>query len=470
MVKGQGHDVIATLRSACLLEMGSFGESYVKLHDIVRELALWIARECGKTKNKYLVQAGVWLSETPKIECWRDAERISLMYNYLKELIGAPECAQLTTLMLQKSHELSVVPDDFFHYMPNLKVLDFSGAKIKYLPKSIGCLLELQYLNLRDTPVKTLPKELRNLEKLKCLNLWETIYLDSIPPGTISCFSRLQVLYLNNLYMDGLIEAELETLQQLGRLDLFIRKFLIHQNMLLSQRLQSCLEILQINGCSELTELALMSSLHLGKTKRLRDLRIYECSNLEKLTINSSLEEYKDDMGPLFTLEELSLSGLPKLSNIQWAETATQLHFKHLTEVLIGSYCNALKDISWLVLAPFLRFLLVYGCSELEEIILDRFAAVTIEDQNALSRLVKIQLLCLPNLKSIVRAPFSFPSLQSIVVDSCPLLKKLPFASNNIHNSKLLEIKGQTKWWEELEWEDQTIKTSLQPIFIDPFM
>ncbi|KAL5698035.1 mitogen-activated protein kinase kinase [Ranunculus cassubicifolius] len=108
----------------------------------------------------------------------------------------------------------------------------------------------------------------------------------------------------------------------------------------------------------------------------------------------------------------------------------------------------------------------VWNCSELEEIILDRFAAVTIEDQNALSRLVKIELDNLPNLKSIVTTSFSFPCLQSIEVDTCPLLKKLPFASNNIHNSKLLEIQGETEWWEELEWEDQTIKTSLQPIFI----
>ncbi|KAL5698119.1 hypothetical protein ACHQM5_029198 [Ranunculus cassubicifolius] len=466
MARGRGYAVITTLKSACLLEMGSEEELHVKLHDVVRDLALWIAR------NKYLVQAGVGLSQAPKIEDWEGKERISLMRNGIRELIGAPNCPRLVTLMLQQQDIvlphvvlLSVIPDDFFHYMPNLKVLDFSQARINYLPKSIGCLLELQYLNLRNTHIKTLPKELRNLEKLKYLNLWATLFLDSMPPGTISCFPRLQVLYLDNLDMDGLIEAELETLQQLGRLDLFIKKFLIHQNMLLSQRLQSCLEILKLHGCYELTELALMSSLHLGKTKRLRQLTIYECSNLEKLTINSSLEADKDDMGPLFTLEVLYLSGLPKLSNILWAETATQVHFKLLTTVHILG-CNALKDISWLVLAPFLRYLYVYNCSELEEIILDRFAAVTIEDQNALSRLVEIVLISLPNLKSIVTTSFSFPSLQSIKVLGCPLLKKLPFASNNIHNSKLLEIRGNVKWWEELEWEDQTIKTSLQPIFI----
>ncbi|KAL5698140.1 hypothetical protein ACHQM5_029216 [Ranunculus cassubicifolius] len=464
MIKGQGHDVIATLRSACLLEMGSFGESHVKLHDIVRELALWIAR------NKYLVQAGVGLSQAPKIEDWEGKERISLMRNGIRELIGAPNCPRLVTLMLQQDIVLppvvlSVIPDDFFHYMPNLKVLDFSRAGIKYLPKSIGCLLELQYLNLRNTWITTLPKELRNLEKLKYLNLWGTRFLKSIPLGTISCFPRLQVLYLDNLYMDGLIEAELETLQQLGRLDLFIKRFLIHQNMLLSQRLQSCLEILKLYCCFELTELVLMSSLHLGKTKRLRQLHIYECSNLEKLIINSNLEVDKDDMGPLLTLERLFLVDLPKLSKIIWTETPTHLHFKLLWTVYISN-CNAVKDISWLVLAPFLRYLSVYRSSDLEEIVLDRFAGVTIEDQNAFSRLVEIVLSDLPNLKSIVTTSFSFPSLRSIKVDRCPLLKKLPFASNNIHNSKLLEIKGNVKWWEELEWEDQTIKTSLQPIFI----
>ncbi|KAL5712559.1 hypothetical protein ACHQM5_014720 [Ranunculus cassubicifolius] len=459
MARDQGYAVIRTLKSACLLEMGREEELHVKLHDVVRDLALWIAR------NKYLVQAGVGLSQAPKIEDWEGKERISLMRNGIRELTGAPKCPRLVTLMLQhyfpsRSEVLSDISGEFFQYMPNLKVLDLGGTGIKYLPKSIGSLLELRYLNLRYTRIKTLPDELGNLVKLTHLDLSYTVELINIPNGILSCLSRLQVLHLGYLCWDDQIEAELEALQHLRMLDLRINKLPAPQGLRFSQRLQSCLETLFFVGCSELTELALMSSTHLGKTKKLRILDIDNCG-LEKLTINS-LEADKDDMGPLLTLEVLWFQYLPRSSMI-WEETATHLHFKHLTKVYIIN-CGALKDISWLVLVPFLRNLYVYNCSELEEIILGRFAAVTIEDQNALSRLVKMEFWDLPKLKSIVKAPFSFPSLQSIKVARCPLLKKLPFSSNT---SRLQKIEGGAKWWNELEWEDQTIKTSLQPSFIE---
>ncbi|KAF2323086.1 hypothetical protein GH714_033380 [Hevea brasiliensis] len=50
----QGHDVIGTLAYACLLDDKG---DYVIMHDVIRDMALWIACECGKMKDNFLSQA-----------------------------------------------------------------------------------------------------------------------------------------------------------------------------------------------------------------------------------------------------------------------------------------------------------------------------------------------------------------------------------------------------------------------------
>ncbi|KAL5698125.1 hypothetical protein ACHQM5_029204 [Ranunculus cassubicifolius] len=225
--------------------------------------------------------------------------------------------------------------------MPILRVLDLSHTRIKVVPKSIGGLLQLQFLNLYCCiEIRTCPEELGDLVKLKYLNLNRT-WVETIPSGVISRFPRMQVLELGVIKLDDSLAAELESLEHLRELGISITDI----QPLLSQRLFSCIMNLHIKECTGLTELALLSSSLLKKTRRMTALGIRRCSELEKLIINSSLEADKDDMGPLFTLEVLSLVDLPKLSNIIWTETATHLHFKHLWHLNIIN-CNALKDIS----------------------------------------------------------------------------------------------------------------------------
>ncbi|KAL5719752.1 hypothetical protein ACHQM5_012497 [Ranunculus cassubicifolius] len=455
----KGYDIIGSLKAACLLENSRYGEDYVKIHDIVRDLALWIMRECGEKESKILVEATVGLIHAPNVESWEDAERISLMVNEIEELTGAPKCPHLRTLMLQENRQLSVIPDDFFQYMPILRVLDLSFTEIKVVPKSIGDLLQLQFLNLYGTKIRTCPEELGNLVKLKFLDLGNTL-VKTIPSGVISRFPRMQSLNLGNIQLDDSLAAELESLEHLGELGICITEI----QPLLSQRLISCITELQIKKCTGLTELKLLSSSLLKKTRKLRTLSIRRCSELEKLIINNSLEADKDDMGPLLTLKELSLMSLPKLSI--WTETATHLHFKLLSEVVIYK-CDALRDISWLVLAPFLRALIVEECSELEEIILDRFAATIDGNQNIFSRLQRFQLNSLPKLKSIVRDGLLFPRLTQIIVSDCPMLKKLPLASTSTTDKSELGIYGSAEWWNELQWEDEIVKSSFQPFFVE---
>ena len=54
--QNQGYDIIGTLVYAYLLEKGGH---YVKMHDVIRDMALWMANECNNFEESVLVQAGV---------------------------------------------------------------------------------------------------------------------------------------------------------------------------------------------------------------------------------------------------------------------------------------------------------------------------------------------------------------------------------------------------------------------------
>ncbi|KAL4387876.1 hypothetical protein GQ457_09G007250 [Hibiscus cannabinus] len=48
----KGHHIIGTLKLACLLESG---DNYVKMHDMIRDMALWVISDRGAKKGKFFV-------------------------------------------------------------------------------------------------------------------------------------------------------------------------------------------------------------------------------------------------------------------------------------------------------------------------------------------------------------------------------------------------------------------------------
>ena len=90
---------------------------------------------------------------------------------------------------------------------------------------------------------------------------------------------------------------------------------------------------------------------------------------------------------------------------------------------------------------------------------------IAVDHLGVFSRLRSLALFCLPELRSIHGRALTFPSLRYICVFQCPSLRKLPFDSNIGVSKKLEKIKGEQEWWDELEWEDQTIMHKLTPYF-----
>ncbi|MQL89493.1 hypothetical protein Taro_022068 [Colocasia esculenta] len=77
--RNKGYDLMGELQSACLLEEGDDPESQVRMHDVIRDLALWIASEEGRNRSRFLVHARAGPKEMADAGNWAEAERISMV-------------------------------------------------------------------------------------------------------------------------------------------------------------------------------------------------------------------------------------------------------------------------------------------------------------------------------------------------------------------------------------------------------
>ncbi|KAK9232275.1 hypothetical protein WN943_022520 [Citrus x changshan-huyou] len=125
----EGYYIIGILLHACLLEEegGDIGEKksgehVVKMHDVIRDMVLWIAYKIEKKEN-FLVHAGFGLTEAPEIQNWRNVKRMSLMKNKIENLSETPTCPHLLSLFLS-DNSLKMIAG-----LRNLNKLYVAGCK-----------------------------------------------------------------------------------------------------------------------------------------------------------------------------------------------------------------------------------------------------------------------------------------------------------------------------------------------------
>ncbi|CAF2115745.1 BnaC08g41430D [Brassica napus] len=399
----QGYDIIGTLvRSCLLLEEGS-NKSKVKMHDVVREMALWISSDLGDNREKCIVRAGVGLCEVPKVEKWSAVERMSLMNNKIEKISGSPKCRKLTTLFLQKNR-LASISCGFFMCMPKLVVLDLSqNSHLKQLPEEISELVSLKYLNLSTTELSKLPVCLRKLKKLMHLYLENMRCLRSI--DGISMLPSLRTLKLLPCRKLGFGESWKELLR------------LKH------------LEVLTIEIMSQLALETLFFS-HMGM----------KC--IQKVVIKDALEESFGFSNFPTILRSLKGQCFPNLSSVD----------------IVG--CIGVKDLTWLLSAPNLMHLSLTNLLNLEEVV-SKEKADEMEVQGIVpfGKLETLLMSDLPEVKSIYWTPLPFLCLREITIELCPSLAKLPLDSKSVAEVERFVIKYvAANWMERLTWEDESTR------------
>lgn len=180
----QGHAVLNKLERACLLESvvnRNEKKKCLKMHDLVREMALQIARD----EFKWMVKVGAQLHEVPGEQEWpEDLDKVALMNNDLKE-VSLPLShvhPRLTTLLLRGNCSLNQVVEPFFAQMPGLRVLDLSYTDIEKLPSSVSNLVSLSALLLQGCLKLRFVPPLNKLKNLIELDLYGTI-IEEVPQG-----------------------------------------------------------------------------------------------------------------------------------------------------------------------------------------------------------------------------------------------------------------------------------------------
>ncbi|ESQ47302.1 hypothetical protein EUTSA_v10028060mg [Eutrema salsugineum] len=370
----QGHAIIGSLvRAHLLMDVDpKFSAEKVKMHDVVREMALWI----GKEEENLCVKSGAQLLHIPNdIINWEVARRISLMSNRIEEISCSPECPNLSTLLL-RDNKLKIISGEFFRFMPSLVVLDLSeNTRLCALPEEICSLSSLEYLNLSWTSIESLPVGLKGLRKLISLDL-EYTDLRSID-GIGTSLPNLQVLKL--FYSANVNDA------------------LILDSIQKVERLASSLRVLNLGNMS--AEVVVLNTVAL---RGLQSLEIGSCK-ISEIKIEWESKEREEILC-----------------------TSSQ-GFKHLSDVRIIDL-EGPKDLTWLLFAQNLRVLRVMFSKSIEEII-NREKGMSIS--NVLPHLSvpfrKLKVLHLSNLyelRSICSNSLVLPNLREFEVNDCPKLPK----------------------------------------------
>ncbi|XP_073003862.1 probable disease resistance protein At5g63020 [Typha latifolia] len=461
-----GHELIGDLIGACLLEDHEGVFPSVRMHDVLRDMALWIVHDQGKNKNKWMV----FEHEAPRDqEIWHKAERITLIESKIEALppiATAPSSSKLTTLMLSGNRKLRELGDNFGALVA-LTYLDLSLCGFVHFPKEICGLVQLQYLNLAHNRMPSLPEELGSLVNLKFLILRDT-GIHAIPQGVIAKLKSLQVLdlyhswgtidkYLTDL-ASQLLE-ELECLNNLKGLGICIED--TSQLNRLVELPNVSVRWLFISTLENSTSFSLSTSF-LGDKQiqiNLAEIRFINC-NVTQVVLEGN---HQHPTCHLRALETFKIEGLHCLEEIIWKGVVPEELFQALRELYVSG-CDNLKSISWVLHLPCLTSLMAQDCSSMRELIAD---TVEKEEEKEITStptfrcLREIYLEYLPEMVSICHSAFAFPALCCIYVHYCPKLKKLPFRPGNIP-SKLLVASYSKGWWEGLEWEDSSVKTSIQ--------
>ncbi|VYS49628.1 unnamed protein product [Arabidopsis thaliana] len=425
--RNKGYEMLGTLTRANLLT--KVATEHVVMHDVVREMALWIASDFGKQKENFVVRARVGLHERPEAKDWGAVRRMSLMDNHIEEITCESKCSELTTLFLQ-SNQLKNLSGEFIRYMQKLVVLDLSyNRDFNKLPEQISGLVSLQFLDLSNTSIKQLPVGLKKLKKLTFLNLAYTVRLCSISGISRLLSLRLLRLLGSKVHGDASVLKELQKLQNLQHLAITLSA-----ELSLNQRLANLISILGIEGFLQKPfDLSFLASMENLSSLWVKNSYFSEIKCRESETDSSYL--HINPKIPCFT--NLSRLGLSK--------------------------CHSIKDLTWILFAPNLVYLYIEDSREVGEII-NKEKATNLTSITPFLKLERLILYNLPKLESIYWSPLPFPRLLIIHVLDCPKLRKLPLNATSVPLVEEFQIRMYPPGLgNELEWEDEDTKNRFVP-------
>ncbi|KAL0754631.1 hypothetical protein Bca101_092299 [Brassica carinata] len=410
----EGHKIIGDLVRACLLMTVDTSEK-VKMHDVLRQMALWVASSFGEKDENFIVKTCAGLKEMPKVTDWKAVRRMSLGRNEIRDISISPDCLNLTTLLLTRSGTLVNISGKFFQSMPKLVILDLStNINLAKLPEEVSNLVSLRHLDLSRTCLENLPEGLGKFIQLRYFALRGVRTRPSL--SVISSLVNIEMLLLRDTtFVNMELIDDIKSMKNLKGLGISIES-----------TVGSCIQHITLERV------------------------ISKEGPLQFETAMASLRSIEIQGGTISDIMEHTSYGCRSTSAIS---------FQNLSVVKI-SRVNGMQDLSWLVFAPNLISIHVMGPSrELQEIISREKVSGILNEGSSIvpfRKLRELQLRFLMELKSIYWERLELPSLERVFIMRCPKLKKLPFSKERAY---YFDLRAQNEeWFERLEWEDEAIE------------
>ncbi|KAL4613911.1 hypothetical protein ACB092_07G016400 [Castanea dentata] len=389
----------------------------------------------------------------------------------------------------------------------DLRVLHLCDCRnLEELP-SLGTLTKLRELDLENTGIANLPRGIENLSELRILNLARTEKLKSIQPGIISKLSCLESLStwesgfrfrlkgeedgqatfeelkssFNRLHylsisLNGIPWDKAEDLSWINRISDFElgfpqpqewswllainKKRCSFQDLNLSSWQEwigwfwgnsSSLALIRCKGLDEMLEDFIESD---ASFAGLKSLEIEYCP--------TSLGQgggcaARCDLLP--NLEKLRIYRMEKLNSISELAGHLGLRLNSLKSIEVD-YCLQMKYLlscgDFIQTLPNLEEIEVTDCKDFEELF-NYESGQNVSPDSMVPKLRILRLVNLPKFKTLCRYEETWPCLEQVSVWDCEGLRRLPLTNQNAGTIK--EIKGETEWWDALEWDDDQTKS-----------
>uniref|UniRef100_A0A2N9G432 Uncharacterized protein n=1 Tax=Fagus sylvatica TaxID=28930 RepID=A0A2N9G432_FAGSY len=414
-----GMALIEKLKDSCLLENGA-SEDTVKMHDVVRDVAIWIASS-HDDGCKSLVRSGIGLRKISN-----NVQRPQLCYYKAMSF-------------------LETIPERFLQGFEALRVLNLSNTGIQSLPPSL--------LHLRD---------------LRALYLGDCSDLEELPPlvsRRIPHLSSEDIFWINRLKGFQILIGSGDDVFEEYKSSIANEKVVKFWDANISPesigQLWAIAESMNIM-CSEELDGKIID---LGINSFCRGLKSFELFSIEfnrSLRPNGGLASHCD---LLPNLEELTLDEVQGLESISELLGYPGLRFLRLKSVDVRE-CSNMKYLfscgDFIRTLPNLEVIKVSNCSELDELF-NYDSGQNMALDPVVPKLRKLELNFLPKLRSLCRHEETWPCLEQVKVWVCEHLRRLPLSNQNAGTIK--EIEGESEWWDALEWDDDETKSSLLPYF-----
>ncbi|XP_058006955.1 putative disease resistance RPP13-like protein 1 [Hevea brasiliensis] len=411
-----GAEYFQDLLSRSLLQASIKGESMFVMHDLVNDLAQWVA---GETSIKLEIKSMV--GEQFKKERARHLSYIPGEFDGIKrfEPVHKMKCLRaFLPLPLYKGNCLTNnVPSDLLPKLRCLRVLSFECYNLYELPDSIGDLKRLRYLNLSYTKIRIVPEPATSLYSLQTLLLEGCRHIKKLPSRIGNLINLRHLDFANVNLVDGM-PVEVKELKNLRTLSYFpVGK----------------------SGGLNISALAnlkfLRGKLHITGLENVIDARhAWQANLIDKKDLDALLLEWKDDVMRNERLDKDILDGLQphrklkeltvkSYSGTKFSSWVGDPLFHNLVSIRLED-CKNCISLPQLGLLSSLKNLFVKGMSGVKQVGQEFCGG---NNLNHFLTLETLHLIDMDELEEWNPCEVEFPCLHELEIKDCPSLSgKLP--------------------------------------------